>query len=67
MPKNFTTLHPKIKDGIYASWKIFVKTIPDPINDEKTICQTSRCAKGVERAFGILQKRFASVAHPSRK
>ncbi|XP_042959567.1 uncharacterized protein LOC122294710 [Carya illinoinensis] len=57
-----------LADGIYLSWATLVKTIPAPHGKKKkhfTACQES-ARKDVERAFGILQFRFAIVHEPAR-
>ena len=54
--------------GIYPSWATFVKTIPEPQGNKKkhfALAQES-CRKDVERAFGVLQARFAIVRGPAR-
>ncbi|KAF5449965.1 hypothetical protein F2P56_012194 [Juglans regia] len=56
------------KDGIYPSWATLVKTIPSPQGNKKkhfAACQEST-RKDVERAFGVLQGRFAIVRGPAR-
>ncbi|WOG81843.1 hypothetical protein DCAR_0100997 [Daucus carota subsp. sativus] len=55
-------------DGIYPSWPTFVKTIPKPHGNKRkyfAIAQES-VRKDVERAFGVLQSRFAMIRGPSR-
>ncbi|XP_003565518.1 uncharacterized protein LOC100834784 [Brachypodium distachyon] len=55
-------------DGIYPEWAAFVKSIPLPQNHRDKIfskCQES-ARKDVERAFGILQARFAILRHSAR-
>jgi hypothetical protein len=55
-------------DGIYPEWAAFVKTIPLPQNDrDKIYAKRQEAArKDVERAFGILQSRFAILRHAAR-
>ena len=46
-----------LADGIYPSWKIFVKTISEPQNPKRQLfsqCQEGQ-RKDVEHAFGVLQ------------
>jgi hypothetical protein len=57
-----------LADGIYPSWATFIKTIPEPQGNKKkyfALAQES-CRKDVERAFGVLQARFAIVRGPAR-
>ena len=57
-----------LADGIYPNWPVFVKTIPDPQGAARkhfSMMQES-CRKDVERAFGVLQSRFAIVKNPAR-
>lgn len=58
-----------LADGIYPEWRCFVKTISAPIGDvEKYFAKAQEALrKDVERAFGVLQARFAIVARPSRR
>ncbi|RLN35067.1 uncharacterized protein C2845_PM03G28520 [Panicum miliaceum] len=56
-----------LADGIYPSWAIFVKTIPEPQGNKKKYFAKIQeaCRKDVERAFGVLQSRFALVRGPA--
>jgi hypothetical protein len=48
-------------DDIYPLWATFVKTNPEPQDDKKKYFAKAQeaCWKDVERAFGVLQSRFA--------
>src|SRR6266540_6085467 len=55
-------------DGIYPTWSTFVKTIKAPANLKDKIFSAAQESqrKDVERAFGVLQARFAIVRGPAR-
>ena len=57
-----------LSDGIYPKWATFVKTIPLPQGPKaKLFAQRQEAVrKDVERAFGVLQARFAIVRGPAR-
>nr|XP_017256407.1 PREDICTED: putative nuclease HARBI1 [Daucus carota subsp. sativus] len=57
-----------LADGIYPSWPTFVKTIPKPQGNKRKYFATAQesTRKDVERAFGVLQARFAMIRGPSR-
>ncbi|AAF97981.1 F21J9.3 [Arabidopsis thaliana] len=57
-----------LADGIYPKWSTLVQTIHDPRGPKKKLfaMKQEACRKDVERAFGVLQSRFAIVAGPSR-
>jgi len=57
-----------LADGIYPEWAAFVKTINRPHTAKaKLYAQRQEAArKDVERAFGVLQKRWAIIRHPAR-
>ncbi|KAJ0472765.1 putative harbinger transposase-derived protein [Helianthus annuus] len=73
-PVNYTvnghdyTMGYYLADGIYPKWQTFVKTIPSPRgNKNKYFAKAQESArKDVERAFGVLQQRFAIIRGPSR-
>ncbi|XP_074342816.1 uncharacterized protein LOC141685291 [Apium graveolens] len=53
--------------GIYPELATFVKTIPRPQGEKRKIfSKQERQRKDVERAFGVLQSRFAIVRGPTR-
>jgi hypothetical protein len=55
-----------LADGIYPKWAIFVKTISSPIlpKEVEFVKAQEGCRKDIERAFGVLQQRFAVVRFP---
>ncbi|CAM8929538.1 unnamed protein product [Rhodiola kirilowii] len=57
-----------LTDGIYPEWATFVKTIPRPQGDKRKLFSKYQESqrKDVERAFGVLQSRFAIVRGPAR-
>nr|XP_034586698.1 putative nuclease HARBI1 [Setaria viridis]XP_034586700.1 putative nuclease HARBI1 [Setaria viridis] len=57
-----------LADGIYPSWATIVKSIPEPQGSKKKYFATAQeaCRKDVERAFGVLQSRFAIVRGAAR-
>ena len=57
-----------LRDGIYPEWATFVKTIPRPQGDKRRLFSKYQEGqrKDVERAFGVLQSRFAIIRGPSR-
>ncbi|KAL0006135.1 hypothetical protein SO802_013696 [Lithocarpus litseifolius] len=57
-----------LADGIYPKWSTFVKTIPSPRGHKRKLFAKAQEAnrKDVERAFGVLQARFAIVRGPAR-
>ncbi|KAK7243211.1 hypothetical protein RIF29_38001 [Crotalaria pallida] len=58
-----------LADGIYFEWATFVKTIPMPQGEKRQFFakQQEGARKDIERAFGVLQARFAIVRCPSRQ
>ncbi|KAL6516324.1 hypothetical protein OROGR_019629 [Orobanche gracilis] len=57
-----------LADGIYPEWTTFVKTIPAPqgVKRQHFAKVHEALRKDVERAFGILQSRFAIIRGPAR-
>ncbi|XP_034569256.2 uncharacterized protein [Setaria viridis] len=57
-----------LADGIYHSWATFVKSYRSPQGNKKVHFTKAQEAvrKDVERAFGVLQARFAMVKGPAR-
>ena len=57
-----------LTDGIYPEWATFVKTIPRPQGEKRKLFSKYQEGqrKDVERAFGVLQSRFAIVRGPTR-
>ena len=55
-------------DGIYPKWGTFVKAIRNPMTPQQALFTKMQESfrKDVERAFGILQARFAIVRGPAR-
>ncbi|CAA7027266.1 unnamed protein product [Microthlaspi erraticum] len=56
-----------LTDGIYPEWSTFVKPIPQPQEPKAQLFDMLQSAKRkeVERAFGVLQARFAIVKNPA--
>ena len=57
-----------LADSIYPKWSTIVQTIHEPRGPKKKYfaMRQEACRKDVERAFGVLQSRFAIVAGPTR-
>jgi hypothetical protein len=57
-----------LADGIYPDWATFVKTLsqPDGLDERHFVKMQEARRKDVERAFGVLQARFAIVSRPAR-
>lgn len=57
-----------LADGIYPKYATLISTISDPKNkmEKEFAMHQERVRKDVERAFGVLQSRFAIVKGPAR-
>jgi hypothetical protein len=55
-----------LADDIYQSWATFVKTIPTQKikKEDEFVKAQEACRKDIERAFDVLQARFAIVRGP---
>jgi len=58
-----------LSDGIYPQWVAFVKTIPLPQGPKKKLFAKRQelVRKDVERAFSVLQARFAIIRGPAHQ
>ncbi|XP_047973529.1 uncharacterized protein LOC125215979 [Salvia hispanica] len=56
-------------DGIYPRWPVFVKTIRQPVGPKQSyfVAKQEGARKDVERAFGVLQARWAILRCPVRQ
>ncbi|GKB60669.1 ALP1-like protein [Tanacetum coccineum] len=59
-----------LTDGIYPQWVVLIKSIKNPgTNDHKQILYKTKheaARKDVERAFGVLKKKWKLIKHPAR-
>ncbi|XP_056866738.1 uncharacterized protein LOC130512600 [Raphanus sativus] len=57
-----------LTDGIYPKWATFIQSIPLPQSEKAVVFAKKQEAyrKDVERAFGVLQARFAIIKNPAR-
>ena len=57
-----------LADGIYLEWVVFVKSISMPISDKDKLFAQEREAKrkDIERAFGVLRRRWCILKRPAR-
>jgi hypothetical protein len=57
-----------LADGIYPEWAIFVKSISMPINekDQEFANHQEGKRKDIERAFGVLRRRWCILKRPAR-
>nr|XP_043633676.1 uncharacterized protein LOC122604878 [Erigeron canadensis] len=55
-------------DGIYPEYATFVKTFTDPIDEKRKLFKKKQesARKGIERAFGVLKKRWKVLNHPAQ-
>ncbi|GAA0144674.1 hypothetical protein LIER_42817 [Lithospermum erythrorhizon] len=56
------------RDGIYLKWPVFIQSLqyPQGENAQLFVKQQESCRKDVERAFGVLQARFAIIRQLAR-
>ncbi|GKB43265.1 ALP1-like protein [Tanacetum coccineum] len=59
-----------LTDGIYPEWSVLIKSIKNPgVNDHKRILYKMKheaARKDVERAFGVLKKKYKLIKHPTQ-
>jgi hypothetical protein len=57
-----------LADGIYPDWATLIKGVPSPVTEKQKLFTLKQSAyrKDVERAFGVLQAKFAIVKCPAR-
>jgi hypothetical protein len=57
-----------LADGIYPEWLVFVKSIRLPIteNDKLYAQEQEGARKDIERAFGVLRRRWSVLKQPAR-
>ncbi|GKD51912.1 ALP1-like protein, partial [Tanacetum coccineum] len=59
-----------LTDGIYPQWSVLIKSIKNSgTNDHKRILYKTKheaARKDVERAFGVLKKKWKLIKHPAR-
>nr|XP_043639416.1 protein ALP1-like [Erigeron canadensis] len=55
-------------DGIYPEYATFVKTFTDPVDEKRILFKKKQEAarKDIERAFGVLKKRWKVLKNPAR-
>ena len=55
-------------DGIYPEYATFVKTFTDPVDDKRIHFKKKQesARKDIERAFGVLKKRWKVLRYPAR-
>ncbi|KAI3507883.1 hypothetical protein L1887_22878 [Cichorium endivia] len=55
-------------DGIYPEYATFVKAYQHPVDEKRKMFKAAQesARKDVERAFGVLKKRFDIIKYPSR-
>jgi len=57
-----------LADGIYLEWAVFVKSIRLPITEKEKLYADEQegARKDIERAFGVLERRFCILKRPAR-
>jgi hypothetical protein len=57
-----------LTDDIYPEYTTFVKTFTDPIDEKRQLFKRKQesARKAIERAFGVLKKRWHVISYPAR-
>jgi hypothetical protein len=57
-----------LSDKIYPNWSTLIKTVSAPASMKHKVFAATQesCRKDVERAFGVLQKKFKIIRNPAR-
>ena len=66
--QNFYNMGYYLTDGIYPEYATFVKTFTDPFDEKRQLFKRKQesARKAIERAFGVLKKRWHVIKYPAR-